>query len=44
VAAHAIQLKSTPRAIRNTPKQLADFQAKLREQGVELSWPTPTPR
>ena len=44
VAAHAIQVKSTPRAIRNTPKQLADFQTKLREQGVELSWPKITPR
>ena len=44
VAARAIQLKSTPRAIRNTKKQLSDFQAKLREQGVELSWPKIAPR
>jgi hypothetical protein len=44
VAAQAIQTKSTPRAIRNTPKLLADFQAKLRQQGVELSWPKITPR
>lgn len=43
-AAHAIQLKTTPRYIRNTPKRLAEFQAKLREQGVELSWPRVTPR
>jgi hypothetical protein len=44
VAAQAIQTKSTPRAIRNTPKQLADFQAKLRQQGVELSWTKIAPR
>ena len=44
LAAHAVQLKTTPRAIRNTPKLLSGFQAKLREQGVELAWPKITPR
>jgi len=44
IAAHAVQLKTTPRAIRNTPKLLAAFQSKLREQGVELAWPNITPR
>lgn len=39
VAAQAVQLKTTPRAIRNTPQRLAEFQAKLRKQGVELAWP-----
>jgi hypothetical protein len=38
-AAQAIQIKNRPRAIRNTPKLLADFQTKLRRQGVETEWP-----
>ena len=43
-AAHAVQVKTTPRAIRNTPHRLAEFQAKLRDQGVELAWPRIAPR
>ena len=39
VAAHAITTKQSPRAIRNTPKLLADFQSSLRAQGFELEWP-----
>lgn len=39
LAAQANQLKQTPRSIRNTPKLLADFQAKLQQQGVEIAWP-----
>jgi hypothetical protein len=39
IAAHAIQTKQTPRAIRNTPKSLEDAQGSLRLQGFELAWP-----
>jgi hypothetical protein len=43
-AAEAIRLRSTPRAIRNTPRLLADFQARIQAQGVEIAWPRITPR
>ncbi len=39
VAAHAVATKQSPKAVRNSPKLLADFQSKLRRQGVELEWP-----
>jgi hypothetical protein len=39
LAAQALQLKQTPRSIRNSKKLLADFQAKLQQQGVEIVWP-----
>jgi hypothetical protein len=39
LAAHAIATRQTPRSIRNTPHQLAEFQATLRRQGFELEWP-----
>jgi hypothetical protein len=39
LAAHAIQTKQSPRAIRANPKRLADFQNSLRAQGFELAWP-----
>lgn len=44
LAAHANQTKQTPRRIRNDAKTLAEFQAKLQQQGFELSWPKLTPR
>ncbi len=44
VAAFAVQKKTTPRAVRNTPGLLADFQSSLKEQGVELAWPNVTQR
>jgi hypothetical protein len=34
----------SPRAVRNTPKHLADFQAQLVAHGVEIAWPRLTPR
>ncbi len=43
-AAFAVHKKTTPRAVRNTPGLLADFQSSLKEQGVELAWPQLTPR
>ena len=36
--------RTTPRAVRNTPRQLEAFQAQLVAQGVELAWPKLTPR
>ena len=39
LAAQAVSTRQSPRAIRNTPKLLADFQTKLRAQGFELEWP-----
>jgi hypothetical protein len=39
LAAHAIATKQTPRAVRNTPPRLTEFQNKLRHQGFELEWP-----
>jgi hypothetical protein len=44
LAAQARQVKSPPRRIRNDAGLLADFQASLVRQGVELAWPAPGPR
>jgi hypothetical protein len=44
LAAHAIAVSTTPRAIRANGKLLADFQANLTAQGVELAWPHLLPR
>lgn len=38
LCAQALQTRTTPRAIRNTPRQLAEFQKLLQGQGVELDW------
>jgi hypothetical protein len=40
LAAHSIQTKQTPRAIRNTEKSLARLQLILKAQGFELAWPS----
>lgn len=34
----------TPRAVRNTPRRLAEFQGMLRARGVETEWPRISPR
>jgi FAD dependent oxidoreductase len=39
LAAHAIRTGESPRGIRNDPRKLNDFQAKLRAQGFEVEWP-----
>ena len=44
LAAEAIRRKTRPRAIRNTPAMLKDFQNSLVAQGVEIAWPKITPR
>jgi hypothetical protein len=44
LAAEAIRLNTTPRAIRNSPKLLAAFQNRIQDQGIEIAWPKITPR
>jgi hypothetical protein len=44
LAAFCLDQKESPRSIRNTPKRLAAFQARLLGQGIELAWPRLTPR
>jgi hypothetical protein len=44
LAAHAINTKATPRAIRNDKARRQEFQASLTRQGVEIAWPKLSPR
>ncbi len=44
LAAYCLEIKESPRSIRNAPKRLAAFQARLAAQGVEIAWPRLTPR
>jgi hypothetical protein len=44
LAAFCLEQKESPRAVRNTTKRLAAFQARLSAQGVEIAWPRLTPR
>ena len=44
LAAFCLEQREPPRAVRNTPKRLADFQSWIVEQGVEIEWPKLTPR
>jgi hypothetical protein len=44
LAAYCIEQREPPRAVRNTPRRLAAFQAWLVKQGVEIAWPQLTPR
>jgi hypothetical protein len=44
LAAFCLQRKEPPRQVQRNSKLLADFQARLREEGVELEWPKITPR
>jgi hypothetical protein len=39
LAAFCLRRDAVPRQVRNTPGLLADYQALLTEQGVELAWP-----
>lgn len=41
LAAFCLDRGETPRAVRNSPGLLADFQGELRKQGFELAWPVP---
>lgn len=38
LVAYALQKKTIPRAVRNTPELLADFQRMIQQQGVEIAW------
>ena len=42
--ARAVQLKMEPRRIRNNEKLRREFQEWIQAQGVEIAWPTLTPR
>jgi hypothetical protein len=44
LASFCLGRKTTPRAVRNDPARLKDFQAFLTHQGVEIDWPRLTPR
>ena len=44
LASFCLGRKTRPRAVRNTPGLLKDFQAFLTRQGVEIAWPRLTPR
>jgi hypothetical protein len=44
LAAFCLQRKEPPRQVRKDKKLLAEFQKRLQENGVELSWPKLTPR
>jgi hypothetical protein len=44
LAARAVQLKMEPRRIRNNEKLRREFQEWIQAQGVEIAWPTLTPR
>jgi len=39
LAAFCLERGASPRVVRNTPGLLADFQARLERDGVELRWP-----
>ena len=43
LVAFCLERKETPRAVRNRPALLADFQALLVREGIELSWPSLKP-
>jgi len=44
LAAHALNVKSPPKRIRNDARLLADFQSDIQRQGLEIAWPKLTPR
>jgi hypothetical protein len=44
LAAFCLSKSVRPRAVRNTPARLKDFQSALTGQGVELDWPKMSPR
>ncbi|HVZ31962.1 MAG TPA: FAD-dependent oxidoreductase [Polyangiaceae bacterium] len=43
LAMFCLERGQSPRAVRNQPGLLEDFQALLRREGIELSWPRLTP-
>jgi hypothetical protein len=43
LAAFCLERSTLPRAVRNDPRLLDDFQSVLTRQGIELRWPSLTP-
>ena len=43
LAAHCLDLKLSPQAVRSDPVRLTDFQSRLRREGFELEWPVIEP-
>ena len=43
LSAYCLEHGVLPRAVRNRPALLADFQALLRREGIELEWPSLEP-
>jgi len=43
LAAFCLENRETPRAVRHRPDLLAEFQAMLVRQGIELTWPSLSP-
>jgi FAD dependent oxidoreductase len=43
LAGFCLERKLMPRQVRNTPALLEEFQALLRQQGIELAWPSLKP-
>jgi hypothetical protein len=41
LAAFCLKTEEPPRAVRNTPRLLKDYQRELELQGIELRWPDP---
>lgn len=39
LAAHCLDIKDSPRAVRNRAERLKDFQALVQSHGVEIEWP-----
>ncbi len=44
LAAHAIEVATSPRHIRNNATRRSEFQTKIQQQGIETAWPKVTPR
>ena len=44
LAAFCLDRGLSPRAVRNTPDRLREFQSALVAQGVEIHWPRARPR
>jgi hypothetical protein len=44
LAAFCVHRREPPRRVRNQPRLLLDFQRQLQADGVELDWPSLTPR
>jgi hypothetical protein len=44
LVAFCLERRLTPRAVRNTPRELQAFQSRLVAQGVEIDWPKLSPR